>query len=72
MSYITESTEKAAKELKLDYGAYNELLKAVEQDIKHNMTEVNKETKQDSEKQETKQDQQQSIMKMARSARVIK
>lgn len=72
MNYITESTEKAAKALKLDYGAYNELLKAVEQDIQHNMTEVNKETKQGSEKQETKQEQSQSIMKMARSARVIK
>lgn len=74
-NYSTESTEKAAKALKLSAEDKQALIEAVSEDFKQNMTEVaklkNKENKQET-KQETKQEQQQSILKMARKARVIK
>lgn len=74
-NYSTESTEKADKALELSAEDKQALIEAVSEDFKQNMTEVaklkNEENKQQS-KQETKQEQQQSIMKMARKARVIK
>ncbi|MDG0837318.1 capsid morphogenesis B protein [Staphylococcus equorum] len=73
-NYSIESTEKAAKVLKLSAEDKQALIEAVNEDFKQNMTEVaklkNKEAREN--KQETKQEQQQSIMKMARNARVIK
>lgn len=73
-NYPIESTEKAAKVLKLSAEDKQALIEAVNEDFKQNMTEVaklkNKEAREN--KQETKQEQQQSIMKMARNARVIK
>lgn len=74
-NYSTKNTEKAAKALKLGAEDKQALIEAVSEDFKENMTEVvrlkNEENKQET-KQETKQEQQQSIMKMAREARVIK
>ncbi|PTJ68076.1 hypothetical protein BUZ77_07075 [Staphylococcus saprophyticus] len=73
-NYSIKSTEKAAKALKLSVEDKQALIEAVNEDFKQNMTEVaklkNKEAREN--KQETKQEQQQSIMKMARNARVIK
>lgn len=73
-NYSTKNTEKAAKALKLGAEDKQALIEAVSEDFKENVTEVvrlkNKE--QQETKQETKQEQQQSIMKMAREARVIK
>lgn len=73
-NYSIKSTEKAAKALKLSAKDKQALIEAVNEDFKQNMTEVaklkNKEARES--KQETKQEQQQSITKMARSARVIK
>ncbi|EJX19113.1 hypothetical protein SOJ_00520 [Staphylococcus sp. OJ82] len=73
-NYSIESTEKAAKVLKLSAEDKQALIEAVNEDFKQNMTEVaklkNKEAREN--KQETKQEQQQSIIKMARNARVIK
>lgn len=70
-NYSTESTEKAAKALKLSAEDKQALIEAVSEDFKQNMTEVAK-LKNEENKRETKQEQQQSIMKMARNARVIK
>lgn len=73
-NYSIESTEKAAKALKLSAEDKQALIEAVNEDFQQNMTEVaklkNKEAREN--KQETKQEQQQSIMKMARNARIIK
>lgn len=76
-NYSTKNTEKAAKALKLGAEDKQALIEAVSEDFKENMTEVvrlkneEQQSKQET-KQETKQEQQQSIMKMAREARVIK
>lgn len=73
-NYSIESTEKAAKALKLSAEDTQALIEAVNEDFKQNMTEVvklkNKEAR--GKEQETKQDESQSIMKMARNARIIK
>lgn len=76
-NYSTKNTEKAAKALKLGAEDKQALIEAVSEDFKENMTEVvrlkneEQQSKQET-KQETKQEQQQSIMKMAREARIIK
>lgn len=72
-NYSTKNTEKAAKALKLNAEDKQALIEAVSEDFKENVTEVVRlKNKEQETKQETKQEQQQSIMKMAREARIIK